>query len=81
MNEKNFNSKIAVLRLDGDWYESTMSCLKFLFPKVVPGGMIIIDDCHIWEGCTKAVHDYLSNFERPERICQFENKTAYIIKI
>jgi hypothetical protein len=36
--------EIAVLRLDGDWYESTMTCLKHLFPKVVKGGLIILDD-------------------------------------
>lgn len=80
MNEDNFNESISLLRLDGDWYESTMTCLNFLFPKVVTGGIIIIDDYHTWEGCTKAIHDYLSKNNRPERICQFENRTAYLIK-
>jgi O-methyltransferase len=51
---------IALLRLDGDWYESTMTCLEHLFPKLVPGGLCIIDDYDYWEGCTRAVHDYLS---------------------
>jgi O-methyltransferase len=78
--EKNFDEKISLLRLDADWYESTMNCLEFFFPKVVPGGLIIIDDYYVWEGCTKAVHDYLSKNARPERIEQFENRIAYIIK-
>jgi len=37
----NSHEKIAILRLDGDWYDSTMTCLKYLFPKVVKGGLII----------------------------------------
>src|SRR5205823_1227544 len=35
---------IALLRLDGDWYDSTMVCLKHLYPHVVSGGYIILDD-------------------------------------
>lgn len=53
-------SGIAVLRLDGDWYESTMDCLVHLFPQVNTHGVVIIDDYFRWEGCSKAVHDYLS---------------------
>jgi len=37
---------IAILRLDGDLYNSTMVCLSFLFPKVIKGGVLIVDD---WE--------------------------------
>jgi O-methyltransferase len=59
---------IAVLRLDGDWYESTMQCLTALYPHVVPGGLIIIDDYFTWDGCSRAVHDYLSRSEALERI-------------
>lgn len=62
------NPRIAVLRLDGDWYESTMTCLQNLFPRVVPGGVVIIDDYGYWEGCTRAVHDYLSREARPEAV-------------
>jgi len=53
-------SPIAVLRLDGDWYDSTMLCLVCLFPQIVPGGLCVIDDYAEWDGCAKAVHDYLS---------------------
>jgi O-methyltransferase len=80
LNTENFNDNIALLRLDADWYESTMSCLEFFFPKVVSGGLIIIDDYHMWEGCSKAVHDYLSQNNCTERISQFENRTAFILK-
>ena len=40
---------IALLRLDGDWYESTMDCLTNLYPKVAQKGVIIIDDYFTWE--------------------------------
>ncbi len=52
-----FKEDIAILRLDGDLYNSTYVCLKNLYPKVIEGGLLIIDD---WElkGCREAVHDY-----------------------
>jgi O-methyltransferase len=59
---------IALLRLDGDWYDSTMVCLQNLFPLVVQGGMVIIDDYGTWDGCTRAVHAYLGEHGRPEAI-------------
>jgi len=52
--------KIALLRLDTDWYESTKHELEFLFPKLVSGGIIIIDDYGHWEGCKKAVDEYFN---------------------
>jgi O-methyltransferase len=52
---------LAVLRLDGDMYESTMDALTTLYPKVSPGGFVIVDDYHAVEACRKAVHDYLDS--------------------
>lgn len=63
-----FPQPIALLRLDGDWYDSTMVCLEHLFPQVAPYGLIIIDDYFAWDGCARAVHDYLSRHSRRERI-------------
>lgn len=59
---------LSVLRLDGDWYESTMTCLTNLWDLVLPGGLILIDDYHAWEGCSRAVHDFLSSRKAVERI-------------
>lgn len=59
---------IAVLRLDGDWYDSTMECLKKFWDSVVPGGLILIDDYAVWDGCTRAVHDFLSRRQASEPI-------------
>ena len=50
--------KIAVLRLDGDLYESTMDTLNNLYPKLSPGGFCIIDDYHVIKACAQAVHEY-----------------------
>jgi hypothetical protein len=57
-NYKQQIGKISVLRLDGDWYESTMTCLDELYDLVSPGGFIIIDDYGHWEGCRKATDDF-----------------------
>ena len=57
--------KIALLRLDTDWYESTKVELEYLFPKLVPGGVIIIDDYGHWKGCKKAVDEYLEDNNIP----------------
>lgn len=59
---------ISVLRLDGDWYESTMVCLRTLYDSVVPGGMTIIDDYFDWNGCAKAVHEFLGERSGGDRI-------------
>ena len=74
-----FEEGIAILRMDADWYDSTMSILDNLFAKVNPGGVIIIDDYYVWDGCSKAVHDYLSKNQCTERI-QSRDGLCYIIK-
>jgi len=49
--------KLALIRLDGDMYGSTMDALVALYPKLSPGGFCVIDD-YALEGCRKAVADY-----------------------
>ena len=51
-------TEIALLRLDGDWYESTKICLEGLYDRVVTKGYIIIDDYGTFSGCKKAVDDF-----------------------
>ena len=50
--------RLAVMRLDGDMYESTMDALTALFPRLSRGGFVIIDDYGYIESCRRAVHDY-----------------------
>jgi O-methyltransferase len=54
--------EIAVLRLDGDMYESTIVVLENLYPKVCDGGIVIIDDYGMLPECNRAVEDYRSNY-------------------
>lgn len=71
---------IAILRLDGDWYDSTIQCLNNLYIHVAKGGIIIIDDYYIWNGCTKAIYDFLSKNNLSDRIHETKNGVCYIIK-
>jgi hypothetical protein len=52
--------RIALLRLDTDWYESTRHELVHLFPRLSLGGVLIIDDYGSWEGCRLASDEYFS---------------------
>ena len=51
---------VALAHLDGDWYESTMTCLERIAPLLVPGGRIVLDDYYAWSGCRAAVDEYFA---------------------
>lgn len=64
---------VALAHLDGDWYESTMTCLTRIAPVLVPGGRIVLDDYYKWSGCRAAVDEYFADrdgfrFERHARL-------------
>jgi O-methyltransferase len=61
----NLPERIAVLRLDTDWYESTLLELEILYPRLAKGGVLIIDDYGHWGGARKAVDEYFADRERP----------------
>lgn len=48
--------RIAVLRLDGDLYSSTKTCMEHIYPLVEPGGYVIVDDYNL-AGCRQAIHE------------------------
>ena len=52
---------IAFLSIDADWYNSTKQVLGTMVPRVVPGGIVVIDDYGHWDGCRKAVDEFLGN--------------------
>lgn len=52
--------QIACLRLDTDWYESTRHELQHLYPRLAPGGILIIDDYGHWSGAKQAVDEYFT---------------------
>ena len=56
--------RIALLRLDTDWYESTKHELEVLYPRLVEGGVLILDDYGYWQGARKAVDEYFAKAEK-----------------
>lgn len=58
---ENLPEKIALLRLDTDWYESTKAELEILYPRLQSGGVCIIDDYGHWQGARQAVDEYFAN--------------------
>ncbi len=71
---------IALLRLDGDWYESTMLCLKHLYPKLVSGGIIVMDDYGHWEGCRKATDEFIAGLGEPVLLNHIDYTGRYWVK-
>ena len=57
---KTIPAKIAILRLDTDWYESTKHELIHLFPLLSDNGVLILDDYGHWAGAKKAVDEYFA---------------------
>lgn len=60
-NYKDKVGRIAVLRIDADWYESTKCCLENLYDNVITGGHVIIDDYGSIMGCEKATDEFLED--------------------
>lgn len=52
---------VALAHVDGDWYDSTMTCLERISPHLVEGGRIVIDDYFMWSGCREAVDEYFAD--------------------
>lgn len=69
---------IAILRLDGDWYDSTMTCLKFLVPFLAADAVVVVDDYYQFEGCRLAVYDYFTQRRVPAIITQAYNEICVI---
>jgi hypothetical protein len=53
-------SEIAILRLDGDLYASIKTCIYGLYDKVVKGGIVIVDDYGSYDGCRKAIDEFIA---------------------
>jgi O-methyltransferase len=72
--------EIGVLRLDGDWYESTLVCLEKLYDKVVVGGVIIIDDYGHWVGAKRATDEFRTKYGITSPLMQTDYTEHYWIK-
>ena len=70
---------IALLHIDGDWYESVKVCLESLYDKVVPGGIIQFDDYGYWKGARKAVDEFMlqRGIKAPLRRLDYSGRTLF----
>jgi hypothetical protein len=71
---------LALLRLDTDWYESTRHELEHLFPLLVEGGFLIIDDYGHWQGARKAVDEFLAASEKKYFLHRIDETGRLLIK-
>lgn len=72
--------KIALLRLDGDWYESTKVCLDNLYDDVIIGGYIILDDYGHWEGARRALDEFFTERKIKPELIKIDYTGVYFIK-
>jgi Macrocin-O-methyltransferase (TylF) len=72
----------AIVNIDLDLYKPTAAALQHLFPRVVRGGIVILDDYEGFPGAKKAIDEYLTRHKRKERILKFPfaQSPCYLIK-
>jgi O-methyltransferase len=71
---------LAVLRLDGDMYESTLVPLVHLYDRVSPGGWVIVDDYQIMRACRQAVKDFFADRGMRPRLRKIDHVGVYLRK-
>ena len=69
--------RLAIARLDGDMYGSTIVALEALYPKLSPGGFLIVDDYHEIAACRKAVDDYRTLNRIHERLERIDDQAVF----
>jgi hypothetical protein len=72
--------QLALLRLDTDWYESTRHELVHLFPRLAPGGVMIIDDYGHWRGARQAVDEYFASEHPPVLLSRIDYTGRIAVK-
>ncbi len=73
--------QISVLRLDTDWYESTKHCLIHLFPRLVRGGVLLLDDYGFWRGARRAVDEYIAEHSLPLLLHRVDSTGRAAVKL
>jgi hypothetical protein len=74
-------NKISLLRLDTDWYESTLHELNYFYPLLLVGGVMIVDDYGHWEGCRQAVDEYFGKQEHRPLLQRIDYTGRLILKM
>lgn len=73
-------ASIAILRIDGDWYDSTRVCLENLYDLVSPRGVVIIDDYGAFSGCKRAVDEFLAERGMSPKITHVDQECVWFEK-
>jgi len=73
-------AEIALLRLDTDWYASTKHELVHLYPRLAPGGVLIIDDYAYWRGARQAVDEYVREKELTLLLIRIDHGARVAVK-
>ncbi|HLZ67343.1 MAG TPA: TylF/MycF/NovP-related O-methyltransferase [Aliidongia sp.] len=74
------SERLAIMRLDGDMYESTIDPLNHLYDRLAVGGWVIIDDYCLVEGCRQALHDFLGSRGLTPEILPIDGVGVYFQK-
>lgn len=69
--------QVAVLHADGDWYDSVRLTLETFYPKVAPGGFVVIDDYNEWEGAKTATDEYRAAQAITARLVDIDAAAVY----
>lgn len=72
--------KIALLRLDTDWYASTKHELEHLYPLLEPGGVLLIDDYGHWQGARQAVDEYFAKIGTVPLLARIDSTCRCFVK-
>lgn len=72
--------KIAILRLDTDWYSSSKHELTHLYPRLVRGGVLILDDYGFWKGCREATDEYFAAHKVSMHLIRVDEATRVGVK-
>jgi O-methyltransferase len=68
---------LAILRMDGDMYSSTMDALVNLYPRLSPGGFVIVDDYFSWPACRRAVDEFRAEHKLSEAMQSIDWSAAF----
>ena len=77
---KNKIGEIALLHLDCDLYQSVKFCLEILYPNLISGGFVVIDDYGYWRGCKKAVDEFIEENKLKINLIKIDYTGVYFRK-
>jgi O-methyltransferase len=72
---------IALAHLDGDWYESTLTCLKAVWPQLSVGGVMQLDDYGTWQGCRTATDEFFAALKDSISIAPIDDSAIVLRRV